>query len=121
MIVCCISASVNVIGNCIFIPFWGGKAAAGTTVVCSLVIMVMLFFKVDKNIKIDNVIRVILTPLVGCIGIMIVCLFCKEIENLWVRIITNLFASIGVYSIIQVLLKNELVSEVLLMVKNRLK
>ena len=144
MIVCCITAVVNVVGNYIFIPMFGAKAAAGTTAVCSLVILVLLFLKVDKRIKIVGIKKAVLSPLVGCLGIMVVCWLCKkglwgeteirggvvsggiegieDIESIGgagTKFIISFIGSIAVYGGIQILMKNELVCDVLVAAKRR--
>ncbi len=121
MIVCCITAVVNIIGNYIFIPKYGVNAAAMTTAVCSLVIMILLFFKVDKNIKIDHLAKLIISPVVGCVGIAGVCLITRLIPNLWIRVGVCLFFSIAVYGTVQLIFKNEIVEMALSSLKNRLK
>lgn len=121
MIVCCITAVVNVVENYIFIPLWGAKAAAGTTALCGLTILILLLFKVDKHVKVEKVGRLILAPVIGCAGIITVCLMCRYIENLWIRMIVSVTCSIGIYGLVQGLLKNELVSELLVAMKRRMK
>ena len=113
MIVCCITAVVNVIGNYIFIPLYGAKAAAGTTAACSLTILILLLFKVDKHVKVENVGRLVLSPIIGCVGIVAVCLLCRNIENLWIRLAASLVVSTGTYGLTQIVMKNELVEVVL--------
>ena len=105
----------------ILIPYFRAKAAAGTTAICSLTIMILLFFKIDKNIKLEHVIELIVAPLIGCIGIIVVCVGCKGIEHLWIRVIVTLIGSVSIYGILQVILKNELVNQVLVTVKNRIR
>ena len=117
MVVCCITALVNVIGNYIFIPFWGSKAAAGTTAVCALTILILLLFKVDKNVKLTHIGRLVISPIIGCIGIILVCILAKKIDNLWVRVATGMIVSSFFYVIIQIVMKNEIISEVIYSIK----
>lgn len=121
MIVCCITAIVNVIGNYIFIPFFGAKAAAGVTAICSFIMLILLFFRINKEVKIKKIEKLMFAPIVGCVGIIIVCFICKEIDNLWIRILISLFSSIVIYFIVQILMKNELVFEILSIVRKKLK
>mgnify|MGYP002626160241 CR=1 FL=1 len=120
MIVCCVTAVVNVIGNYIFIPLWGVKAAAGTTALCGLVILILLLFKVDERIKIEKVGKLIVAPFLGSVGIVVVCLLCKMIDDLWIRVSVSLTTSIGLYCIVQLLFRNELFDEFLLAIRKRL-
>ena len=119
MIVCCITAFINVIGNYIFIPMFAARAAAGTTAVCSLTILILLLFKVEKNVKMERIGKMILAPIIGCIGIMAICLGCKIIGNLWVRIIMSISGSAVVYGAVQILMKNELVSDMIEIIRKR--
>lgn len=121
MIVCCITAIVNVIGNYIFIPFFGAKAAAGVTAICSFIMLILLFFRINKEVKIKKIEKLMFAPIVGCVGIIMVCFICKEIDNLWIRILISLFSSIVIYFIVQILMKNELVFEILSIVRKKLK
>lgn len=119
MIVCCLSAVVNIIANYIFIPIYGATAAAGTTAVCSLVILVLLLFKVDKKVKIQGIGRLVISPIVGCLGIVLVCIICSKVDNLWLRVLISLIGSVSIYSLIQWCMKNELITDVLQVVKKR--
>ena len=113
MIVCCITAIINVLGNYIFIPKFGAKAAAGTTAVCSLIILILLLLKMDKRIRIVKIKNIFLSPIVGCSGIICVCRFASIIKKIEIRVIISLICSILVYGFIQILMKNELIDEVL--------
>lgn len=121
MIICCITALVNIIGNYLFIPLYGAKAAAGTTAVCSLTILILLLFKVDRNVRIQNVLRLILSPVIGCVGITAVCLGCRGIENLWIRVMISMGGSVCVYGLLQVMTGNELCTEVIQILKKKIK
>lgn len=121
MIVCCITAVINVIGNYIFIPLWGAKAAAGTTAMCSLTIMVLLLFKVDKHVKVKKIGKLIIGPLVGSVGICLVCIICRSINNLWIRIFVSVLCSASLYGLLLLAFKNELVLDILDGLKKRVK
>lgn len=120
MIVCCVAAVINIIANYIAIPFWGARAAAGTTALCSITIMVLLMFKVDKQIRIQNISKLFVSPLLGCIIIIGICLLSGSISNLYLRTLFSIGPSAIVYFVIQVLLKNELALDFLSYVKKRL-
>ena len=119
MIVCLAAAVVNVIGNYLSIPYFGANAAAGTTAVCNLTILILLLFRVDKRIKIGGTVKVIVSPVVGCIAIFIVCYLCKRIDHLFVRFFVSVLGSIVVYGLIQIICKNELVAEIMNTIKIR--
>lgn len=119
MYVCCFSALINILGNYLLIPFFGAKAAAGTTSLCSLIIFILLRIKVDKNIKIKRIGNIVFSPIIGCFFIVIICIITRLIKNLWIRVIISLMSSILIYGIIQILMKNELIQEVFLAIKNK--
>lgn len=117
MIVCMTAAVVNVIGNYISIPYFGANAAAGTTAVCNLTILILLLFRVDKRIKIVGAVNVIVSPILGCIAIAIVCCLFNGLDSLPVRFVVSVIGSIAVYGIIQIICKNELVAEIMNTIK----
>ena len=78
-----------------------------------------MIFKVDKNVKIRNVGRIVLAPLIGCVCIIAVCIACKSIDNLWIRIVVSMVVSGTAYVLIQILLKNELVADVTQSIKKK--
>ena len=121
MIVCCVTAVVNVIGNYMLIPLWGARAAAGTTAGCALTILILLLFAVTKDVKINRIDKLVLSPALGCLVIVLICFCCRGIQNLFVRT----FVSIGMsgigYVAAQMILKNELCTEFVRSVLRRLK
>ncbi len=119
MIICCITAVINIIGNYFFIPKFGACAAAGTTAVCCLVIMALLLFKVDRKIRLGRIWPFFVKPLIGCCSIVAICLLCKQIGNIWLRTIASLVASAGLYFVIEVWMKNEIVLEGLYLLKKK--
>lgn len=120
MIVCCVTAVVNVIGNAVFIPLFGARAAAGTTAGCGLLIMLLLLFRVDRRIRIRQIGRLVLPPAVGCAGIVLVCLLLRSIGNLWIRTALSITLGAAVYGAVQVLMKNELTEDVLAAIRRKL-
>jgi len=120
MMICCITAIVNVIMNYVFIPLYGAKAAAGTTTFCAFLMMIMLYLIVDKRIKIVRLSYVMITPLIGCLGIILICLGCTIIDNLWLRASTSIILSVITYGIIVILGRNELVLELILSFKQKI-
>ena len=122
MIVCCITAGVNVITNAILIPRWGTSGAAATTAFSSFLIMAMLLPMVDKKIKLEKLVRLFISPIVGCVGIVIVCLVIRNaISNIWMVTILSVLGSVLIYVFVVFVLKNEIVFSILNPIKNRLK
>lgn len=120
MIVCCIAAVINVAANYIFIPRYGTLAAAGTTAFCALAILILLLFTVDKKVQIERLGRVFLSPVLGCVGIVLVCLFCRNISGLWIRTITSVACSALLYVGIAYACRDELLMGLLAELKGKL-
>ena len=121
MIVCIITALINVITNYILIPLYGPIGAAITTAFCSLCILIMLSFKVDKNIRFERVGKLIVSPVIGCVGIIIVCFLASGIRELVLRVVISIVFSAVVYSVIQLLFRNEVAMEVVSSLYKRIK
>lgn len=120
MIICCICAVINVITNYLLIPFGGPIAAAATTTLCSLIILILSLVKVDKNIKIQSIGKLVIAPVVGCVIVVLVCLLFSHISNLYIRTIVSVATSMIAYLLVQLLLKNSLVCDMLGSVKKKL-
>lgn len=119
MYICCVAAIVNVITNYIFIPLFGSLAAAATTAFCALVILVLLLFTIDKNIKINGFFRIVITPVIGCGVIVVVCFLSRGIESLVVRDLCSVLLSAVLYGVVSIIGKNELAYELLPMLKKK--
>lgn len=107
MIICCVTAVFNAITNYLIIPLYGARAAAFTTVLSNLFMLILLLFSINKSVKLINWRKSITAPLIGCVSICLVCLLCKHFDNLWIRTITSIGVSIPTYFLVQLLLKNE--------------
>lgn len=122
MIICCITAVINVGLNFLLIPEGGACAAALTTAVSSLLIMIMLLIKKDKNIRLDYLKQAMISP---CIGAIAICLYCKVIKifisGVFLKTGVCILGSIIIYGIIMIVLKNELCLQVLSNFKVRVK
>ncbi len=118
---CMISTLVNAVLNYLFIPFWGAKAAAATTALSELIILVILYFKRDNRIVIANKGKIILAPVIGCICIVVICLLCYRIESLVPRIVMSIIFSAIAYFLTNLLFKNEVLMEIITSARIKLK
>lgn len=120
-----ITAVVNVILNLILIPIWSYNGTALSTVIAEFMAMAMNGWScrdIIKNIVISKrVEKNISTSLLGCLGIVIVCLICKFIfPTLIVRTVASILLSMIVYVLMLIVLKNDLILETIYKVrKNR--
>ncbi len=113
MIVCVITALINIGANYMLIPKYGPVGAAITTAFCSFCILVLLVFKVDKNIKFERVLKLFISPIVGCFGIIVVCYFSSGIASLPIRAGVSILLSVFTYGLVQIIFKNEIAVECL--------
>lgn len=119
MIVCCITAVINVAANYIFIPEYGTIAAAGTTAFCALAMLILLLFTVDKEVHIERIGRVLLPPVLGCAGIVLVCLICRSISGLWIRTVASVACSALLYGGVAYACRDELLIDLIAGVKKK--
>lgn len=111
MIVCCLTAGINVIVNAILIPVLGANGAAIATALSGLIILILLLFKVDKRVKINDYKTIFSGPIVGCLGIVLCCWLVSFISNIYFRTVLSVGTSILTYFIIQILMRNKYVLE----------
>lgn len=114
MKICCVSTIVNITLNCFFIPIGGSVAAAITTAISRLIMLVMLILTKDKRIKIDYLKEVSKSPIIGSIFIFGFCIIIKSlVYNLILRIIISILGSVIIYFIILLIFKNKLCIEIM--------
>ena len=121
MIVCCITAVLNVIINALLIPHLAAKGAAIATAFNGLIILLLLLLKVDKRLNIERKLNIFLGPILGCGGICMCCIISGGIPNLFIRIIVSVVSSGIVYAIILQLCKNDFLKEILGVLKSKVK
>ena len=115
MIICCIATIVNLVLNYFLIPIGGANAAAFTTAVCSLLILIMLIITKDKRIKIDKLNHILIPPIIGCSLIVLLCSILKfVILNIYVKTIVCILLSSVIYIVSQVIMKNEILTDIVL-------
>lgn len=115
---CCFAAVVNVILNFILIPFGGASAAALTSGVSAIVIFVWLFVKKDSRVRLNYIWEVCKGPLIGSLLIVVVCLGLKHlIHTLITLVIFSVFASVIIYGLVLLICKNEIVIDVISMIR----
>lgn len=112
MIVCCITACANVILNFVLIPKLGATGAAISTALNGFLIMILLAMRLDKRIKIKKVIPLFLHPILGCMLIVLCCIICSNINNLYIRTIVSVISSCLVYGSSQLLFGNDMAVDV---------
>lgn len=122
MYICCVATVVNVVLNLILIRLWGAVAAAGTTAFCSFLMMLMMVATRDKRIRLDYIFKDLLAPVIGSISIYV---FCKQISafitNLGLRVGVCVCGSVVIYVLVEFVLKNQIVFEILNVLRNKVR
>lgn len=122
MNICCISTAVNLVLNYFLIPIWGINAASSTTAFSSFLIMIMIVLTKDKRIKLDYFWKVIIAPCVGCVFIVLSCFIIKKsvLELVGKTILCILISTVS-YTVVQIFFKNEIVIQMLSIIKKKVK
>lgn len=103
-----ISALINIIANIILIPIWKENAAALTTMISELFSFVVCRIYGGKLVQIKNLIQLIFKIIIGSMGIALTCVcFRIAVSNDIVYILLSVSASVIIYCIIELSLKNE--------------
>lgn len=120
------SAIINIVLNIILIPFWDENAAAFSTVLAEL-----CMFVVNYHYAKDLVRGVFLskaffknftTSLIGCVGIILICWLCDISWNSMIlKTIFSVVLSIIIYTIILLLLHNDIAVNILKNIKEIIK
>lgn len=86
----------------------------------TLVIMILLLIKKDKRIKLDYIIQVSVSPLIGSIMIVIYCkIVGLFILNLWCKTVICVVGSVILYGVVLIGMKNDLCLEIIKELKER--
>ena len=121
MKICLISTTVNVILNYFLIPIGGAVAAASTTAIAFLIMLVICAISTDKRIKLERIKNSIVSSIIGCLVIVFVCIFVKmTVHSLVMVLLFSIALSALLYLLIQMIFKNEFVSEMIVSVRKRL-
>ena len=102
-----ISATVNVLLNFVLLPIWGINAAAMTTIIAEIITFVISYIYGRKELKVNGSVKNFISAFIGCFGIVIVCLLTKNLNAFCFRLLISIIASIIIYLIILILMKNE--------------
>jgi len=101
------SASVNVLLNFVLIPVFKQDGAAFTTVLAEGIVFVIYWIYIHKEVKINEALQTIVKTLIGCVGIILICVIIKKrIESLPIKTVLCIIASSIIYFIVEFLVKN---------------
>lgn len=121
-----IAGVVNVLLNFIFIPLWSYDGASATTVISEIIIVILDAWVardiIRKIIFSKEFMKNIISSLIGCIGIVLICWLCDiGYNSLILKTIMSVCLSVPLYFAILILLNNKvafsLFSRLRLMIK----
>lgn len=119
---CCVAAIINVILNYLLIPYGGASAAAFTSGLSAVVILIWLLIKKDNRVKLFYLSEVCKAPLLGSALIIVVCSIIKEmVSGLAITVVVCVAACIVVYIIILVRMQNTMALLILDSIKRKIK
>lgn len=117
-----IAATLNIALNFIAIPLWKQNGAALTTVIAELTVCIISLYYARKVYKFSGLKKTILVSFISCIAIFAVA----KLVEFYVKgtvlqtILTCIFGA-GAYGLVSVLLKNEIIIEMLGQIMEKLK
>ena len=108
------SAAVNIVLNIILIPRFAEQAAAFTTILAEAMMLVLCFRKADSLIRIRPALRVLLSSLLGCIPVAVICLLVQRlVSNIFLVLLIAIPLSVVAYFITELCLRNPIAKKVL--------
>ena len=114
-----ISAIVNITLNFVLIPLWGINAAAITTIIAELITFVIAFFYSRDTVSLVGVGKTLLSTVIGCVCIFVVCLLCRFFESPLIRIVTSVLGSVIIYLAVLLITRNPVLGQMKEMVLKR--
>lgn len=107
-----ISAIINIVANVVLIPLFKQNAAAMTTVISEIYMLVSIMFFCYKNIKCCAIKKSLIQSVVAsmCMG-GIVFYYHHLVANIWIKMIGSTMIGCIIYFVILLLMKNPIVSE----------
>lgn len=110
LLISAISALSNIVLNLALIPRFGICAAAATTLTAEAVAVMILLRNMDPAIRIDGWHEMLKAPIVGSIGIVVVCVAVRLLVKSYVlAAVLAVALSVMVYGVSLIVLKNEFV------------
>lgn len=118
-----ISAFLNITLNLFLIPYWNENAAAVSTVLAEMCMLIVNYYYAKDLIgdvfKSIRLFRNFITSVIGCIGIVLICWLCAIGWNslIW-KTIFSVILSIIIYVDILILVRNEIAINILERIKS---
>ena len=117
-----LAAIVNVLCNIVVIPIFKQNGAAVTTVLAEFVVLGIGGWNSRKLVKLDNMIKVIISSITGCLA-MIITGFGIEyfVDDVIISLCAKVILCVMVYAISLIFMRNEIIIEYGNEVLNKLK
>ena len=117
---CFMGACINVVANYLLIPHFGLNAAAFTTALSEFAVFIISVLNIDKRINFGIGKGMLLAPVLGGIGIIIVSIVCSVwVQDMWIRTIATIGLGVLLYAAILILLGNEFALDLIRILKKR--
>ena len=112
------SAILNIFLNIVLIPFWDENATAISTVLAEMCMFIMNYHyskdMVNDVFRSKELLNNFVTSIVGCVGIVIVCLLCNiGWQSMLLKTVFSVVLSVIIYGAILVLLNNKVALSIL--------
>lgn len=112
------SAILNIFLNIVLIPFWDENATAISTVLAEMCMFIMNYHYskdiVNDVFRSKELLNNFVTSIVGCVGIVIVCLLCNiGYQSMLLKTVFSVVLSVIIYGAILVLLNNKVALSIL--------
>ena len=112
-----VSAIVNIVINLALIPYFSENAAAASTVLAELSMLIINYYYAKDLVKdifiSSDLVRNIIDALIGSIGIVLVCIICNILyRGMLLKTILSVSLSVVTYGSILLLLKNQIVMSI---------
>ncbi|MEE6678212.1 flippase [Limosilactobacillus fermentum] len=120
-----LTVGINIGLNFILIPVWSYNGTALSTVISEFLVMLMNGYSardiVSKIIFTKESVNNFVTSIIGCVGIVAVCIICQSlISSIVMRVFLSVFMSLIIYVSALILLKNEIAIQSWEKIKQRL-
>lgn len=107
-----ISSAINIILNFVFMPRFMHYAAAFTTIIAELIVMIMSFYYSTRvtHIEIDK--KDLITVVVGMVSIIICCCWSDKISlGFWHKALVKVLTSVFFYIFVLIIMQNSIIME----------
>lgn len=109
-----ISAVINIFLNFIFIPWLGINGAAITTIIAEIIVCIMSIVYSKKDVRLEDVRWNLISVSIGCVIIAVIGVLTRYLVDIfYLRLVITIIASIIMYFVALVILRNPIILEIL--------